>query len=90
MCICQQPEDFDDEDWTEEARLEREREMGENDDVTELEDLLEAFNEQINGTFNRLATLREYVDDTEDYISISQVRKQEPETITFFFARMAT
>lgn len=42
--------------------------------MTELEDLLEAFNEQINGTFNRLATLREYVDDTEDYISISQVR----------------
>ncbi|XP_057424205.1 magnesium transporter MRS2-I [Lotus japonicus] len=39
-------------------------------DVEELEMLLEAYFMQIDGTFNKLTTLREYIDDTEDYINI--------------------
>ncbi|XP_059625962.1 magnesium transporter MRS2-I-like isoform X2 [Cornus florida] len=42
---------------------------GEND-VDELEMLLEAYFMQIGGTLNKLTTLREYIDDTEDYINI--------------------
>ncbi|XP_061369062.1 magnesium transporter MRS2-I-like isoform X2 [Gastrolobium bilobum] len=43
--------------------------QGEND-VEELEMLLEAYFTQIDGTLNKLTTLREYIDDTEDYINI--------------------
>ncbi|GLU07664.1 hypothetical protein SLE2022_246130 [Rubroshorea leprosula] len=43
--------------------------QGEND-VEELEMLLEAYFMQIEGTLNKLTTLREYIDDTEDYINI--------------------
>ncbi|CAL0316695.1 unnamed protein product [Lupinus luteus] len=39
-------------------------------DVEELEMLLEAYFMQIDGTLNKLTTLREYIDDTEDYINI--------------------
>ncbi|KAK4281235.1 hypothetical protein QN277_012756 [Acacia crassicarpa] len=39
-------------------------------DVDELEMLLEAYFIQIDGTLNKLNTLREYIDDTEDYINI--------------------
>eukprot|EP00270_Netrium_digitus_P005561 TRINITY_DN17424_c0_g1_i1.p1 TRINITY_DN17424_c0_g1~~TRINITY_DN17424_c0_g1_i1.p1 ORF type:complete len:485 (+),score=127.18 TRINITY_DN17424_c0_g1_i1:223-1677(+) len=39
-------------------------------DVEELEQLLESYFTQIDGTLNKLNTLREYVDDTEDYINI--------------------
>lgn len=39
-------------------------------DVDELEMLLEAYFMQIEGTLNKLTTLREYIDDTEDYINI--------------------
>ncbi|CAI8614276.1 unnamed protein product [Vicia faba] len=42
---------------------------GEND-VEELEMLLEAYFIQIDGTLNKLTTVREYIDDTEDYINI--------------------
>ncbi|PSS14577.1 Magnesium transporter MRS2-I like [Actinidia chinensis var. chinensis] len=42
---------------------------GEND-IEELEMLLEAYFMQIEGTLNKLTTLREYIDDTEDYINI--------------------
>ncbi|KAJ0051825.1 hypothetical protein Pint_03191 [Pistacia integerrima] len=42
----------------------------EENDVDELEMLLEAYFMQIDGTLNKLATLREYIDDTEDYINI--------------------
>ncbi|MFS7952873.1 putative magnesium transporter MRS2 [Helianthus anomalus] len=45
-------------------------------DVEELEMLLEAYFVQIDGTFNKLSTLREYVDDTEDYINIMLDDKQ--------------
>ncbi|XVF80907.1 hypothetical protein PTKIN_Ptkin15bG0112700 [Pterospermum kingtungense] len=39
-------------------------------DVEELEMLLEAYFMQIDSTLNKLTTLREYIDDTEDYINI--------------------
>ncbi|KAF7852074.1 hypothetical protein BT93_L0601 [Corymbia citriodora subsp. variegata] len=42
----------------------------EENDVEELEMLLEAYFMQIDGTLNKLSTLREYIDDTEDYINI--------------------
>ncbi|XP_050203950.1 magnesium transporter MRS2-I-like [Mercurialis annua] len=44
--------------------------MQEEHDVEELEMLLEAYFMQIDGTLNKLTTLREYIDDTEDYINI--------------------
>nr|GLL35169.1 magnesium transporter MRS2-3-like [Ipomoea trifida] len=44
--------------------------------VEELEMLLEAYFVQIEGTMNKLSTLREYVDDTEDYINIMLDDKQ--------------
>ncbi|KAB1218071.1 Magnesium transporter MRS2-7 [Morella rubra] len=48
---------------------------GDEHDVEELEMLLEyngfqAYFMQIDGTLNKLTTLREYIDDTEDYINI--------------------
>ncbi|KAI5315857.1 PREDICTED: magnesium transporter [Prunus dulcis] len=42
----------------------------EENDVEELEMLLEAYFMQIESTLNKLTTLREYIDDTEDYINI--------------------
>ncbi|KAK9077225.1 hypothetical protein SSX86_005562 [Deinandra increscens subsp. villosa] len=45
-------------------------------DVEELEMLLEAYFVQIDGTMNKLSTLREYVEDTEDYINIMLDDKQ--------------
>nr|XP_019707432.1 magnesium transporter MRS2-I isoform X4 [Elaeis guineensis] len=42
---------------------------GNESDVEELEMLLEAYLSQIEGTLNKLTTLREYIDDTEDYIN---------------------
>ncbi|KAI3972673.1 hypothetical protein MKX01_019331 [Papaver californicum] len=43
---------------------------GDENDVEELEMLLEAYFMQVDGTLNKLTTLREYIDDTEDYINI--------------------
>ncbi|KAL4181764.1 hypothetical protein AMTRI_Chr12g239020 [Amborella trichopoda] len=45
-------------------------------DVEELEMLLEAYFVQIDGILNNLSALREYVDDTEDYINIMLDDKQ--------------
>ncbi|XP_020238426.1 magnesium transporter MRS2-3 [Cajanus cajan] len=45
-------------------------------DVEELEMLLGAYFVQIGGTLNKLSRLREYVDDTEDYINIALDEKQ--------------
>ncbi|KHN05058.1 Magnesium transporter MRS2-I [Glycine soja] len=39
-------------------------------DVEELEMLLEVYFSEIDHTLNKLTTLREYIDDTEDYINI--------------------
>ncbi|KAM0947388.1 putative magnesium transporter MRS2 [Dioscorea sansibarensis] len=44
--------------------------------IEDLEMLLEAYFVQIDGTLNKLSTLREYVDDTEDYINIMLDEKQ--------------
>ncbi|KAL6885920.1 hypothetical protein ACP4OV_010181 [Aristida adscensionis] len=44
--------------------------------IDELENLLEAYFVQIDGTLSKLSTLREYVDDTEDYINIMLDEKQ--------------
>ncbi|KAK8919197.1 Magnesium transporter MRS2-I [Platanthera zijinensis] len=43
---------------------------GNDDDVEELEMILEAYFMQVDSTLNKLNTLREYIDDTEDYINI--------------------
>ncbi|CAL5392636.1 unnamed protein product [Camellia sinensis] len=43
---------------------------GDENDVEEPEMLLEAYFMQIDGTLNKLTTLRKYIDDTEDYINI--------------------
>lgn len=45
-------------------------------DVEDLEMLLEAYFVQTDSTLNKLFTLREYVDDTEDYINIMLDEKQ--------------
>ncbi|XP_039060855.1 magnesium transporter MRS2-3-like [Hibiscus syriacus] len=50
--------------------------IGKNLNVQELEMLLEAYFVQADGTLNKLSTLREYVDDTEDYINIMLDDKQ--------------
>ncbi|OEL32415.1 putative magnesium transporter MRS2-D, partial [Dichanthelium oligosanthes] len=44
--------------------------------INELEGLLEAYFVRVDGALNKLATLREYVDDTEDYINIMLDDKQ--------------
>lgn len=44
--------------------------------IDELENLLEAYFVQADGTLNKLSTLREYVDDTEDYINVMLDDKQ--------------
>ncbi|KAL8236360.1 hypothetical protein R6Q59_017441 [Mikania micrantha] len=44
--------------------------------IVELEMLIEAYFVQIDGTLNQLSTLREYVEDTEDYINIMLDEKQ--------------
>ncbi|XWS13767.1 hypothetical protein CRYUN_Cryun36dG0066400 [Craigia yunnanensis] len=43
---------------------------GDENDVEEVEMILEAYFMQIDGTLNKLTTLREYTDDTKDYINI--------------------
>ncbi|KAF8058377.1 hypothetical protein N665_1247s0007 [Sinapis alba] len=43
---------------------------GDENDVEQLEMLLEAYYMQIDNTLNKLTTLREYIDDTDDYINI--------------------
>ncbi|XP_030464938.1 magnesium transporter MRS2-3-like [Syzygium oleosum] len=44
--------------------------------VAELEMLLEAYFVQLDGTLNELSTLREYIQDTEDYVNIMLDDKQ--------------
>ncbi|XP_051113418.1 magnesium transporter MRS2-3-like [Andrographis paniculata] len=45
-------------------------------DIVDLEMILEAYFVHIDGTLNKLSTLREYVDDTEDYLNIMLDDKQ--------------
>ncbi|XP_061998458.1 magnesium transporter MRS2-4 [Rosa rugosa] len=53
--------------------------MGE-DDVEDLEMLLEAYFMQLDGTRNKILSVREYIDDTEDYVNI-QLDNQRNELI---------
>jgi len=39
-------------------------------DVEDLEMLLEAYVMQLDGTCNKILSVREYTDDTEDYVNI--------------------
>jgi magnesium transporter len=41
--------------------------------VEELEMLLEAYFVVVDGTLNKLTSLKEYIDDTEDFINIQLV-----------------
>lgn len=49
-------------------------------DVEELEMLLEAYFMQLDGTRNKILSVREYIDDTEDYVNI-QLDNQRNELI---------
>ncbi|CAH8342044.1 unnamed protein product [Eruca vesicaria subsp. sativa] len=51
-----------------------------NDNVEDLEMLLEAYFMQLEGMRNRILTVREYIDDTEDYVNI-QLDNQRNEMI---------
>ncbi|KAK6121338.1 hypothetical protein DH2020_044910 [Rehmannia glutinosa] len=50
------------------------------DDVEDLEMLLEAYFMQLDGTRNKILSVREYIDDTEDYVNI-QLDNQRNELI---------
>ncbi|GKD31922.1 magnesium transporter MRS2-4, partial [Tanacetum coccineum] len=50
------------------------------DDVEDLEMLLEAYFIQLDGTRNKILSVREYIDDTEDYVNI-QLDNQRNELI---------
>lgn len=50
------------------------------DDVEDLEMLLEAYFTQLDGMCNKILTVREYIDDTEDYVNI-QLDNQRNELI---------
>ncbi|KAJ3677891.1 hypothetical protein LUZ60_001694 [Juncus effusus] len=75
-------EDEDDDDIDEDERDEEVRSDNGSSltamkpNIEELEMLLEAYFVQIDGTLNKLSHLREYVDDTEDYINIMLDDKQ--------------
>ncbi|XXG62933.1 hypothetical protein AAC387_Pa05g1218 [Persea americana] len=69
-------DDERDEDSKSKARRSYESSSGFKPNIEELEMLLEAYFTQVGGTLNKLSTLREYVDDTEDYINIMLDDKQ--------------
>ncbi|KAJ4756671.1 Magnesium transporter MRS2-F [Rhynchospora pubera] len=71
--------DHEEEDALQEEKddeNENETVIGFRPNLDELEMLLEAYFVQSEGILNKLATLREYVDDTEDYINIMLDDKQ--------------
>ncbi|RDX60725.1 Magnesium transporter MRS2-F, partial [Mucuna pruriens] len=69
--------EIEDNDQSDESNSERfDRYLGPKLDVEELEMLLEAYFAQTNGILQRLSSLSEYVDDTEDYINIMLDDKQ--------------
>uniref|UniRef100_A0A0E0CBV7 Magnesium transporter n=1 Tax=Oryza meridionalis TaxID=40149 RepID=A0A0E0CBV7_9ORYZ len=71
-----QLEEDRDEDYRSEADVSNGTFIGYKPHIEELEMLLEAYFVQIDGTLNKLSHLREYVDDTEDYINIMLDDKQ--------------
>ncbi|XP_020975850.1 magnesium transporter MRS2-4-like [Arachis ipaensis] len=44
--------------------------LGDDNDMEDLEMLLEAYFMQLDGTRNKILSVREYIDDTEDYVNI--------------------
>ncbi|XP_071938021.1 magnesium transporter MRS2-I-like isoform X2 [Coffea arabica] len=50
--------------------------LGDENDVGEVEMLVESYFMQIDGTLNKLTTIREYIDSTEDYINIQLDNKR--------------
>ncbi|MED6131008.1 Magnesium transporter MRS2-4 [Stylosanthes scabra] len=54
--------------------------FGEDNDVEDLEMLLEAYFMQLDGSRNKILSVREYIDDTEDYVNI-QLDNQRNELI---------
>ncbi|KAF8717133.1 hypothetical protein HU200_026248 [Digitaria exilis] len=66
----------EEEDHDDETETGRESSAYIKPDIEELEMLVEAYFVQIDGTLNKLYNLREYVDDTEDYINIMLDEKQ--------------
>uniref|UniRef100_A0A0A9HK77 Magnesium transporter n=1 Tax=Arundo donax TaxID=35708 RepID=A0A0A9HK77_ARUDO len=66
----------EEEDRDDETESGRESSVYIRPNIEELEMLLEAYFVQIDGTLNKLYNLREYVDDTEDYINIMLDEKQ--------------
>ncbi|XP_022922716.1 magnesium transporter MRS2-4-like [Cucurbita moschata] len=56
--------------------------LSDDNDVEDLEMLLEAYFMQLDGTRNRILSVREYIDDTEDYVNI-QLDSQRNELIQF-------
>ncbi|RCV28664.1 hypothetical protein SEVIR_5G427000v4 [Setaria viridis] len=71
-----QTEEDRDEDYRSEPDGSNGSFIGYKPHIEELEMLLEAYFVQIDGTLNKLSHLREYVDDTEDYINIMLDDKQ--------------
>ncbi|XP_057852737.2 magnesium transporter MRS2-4 isoform X3 [Cryptomeria japonica] len=55
---------------------------GDEDEVEDLEMLLEAYFMQLDGTGNKILSVREYIDDTEDYVNI-QLDNHRNELIQF-------
>jgi hypothetical protein len=52
------------------TRLAAERESEEREAVEDLENMIEAYFEQIDGSSKKLAELREYINNSEDYVAI--------------------
>ncbi|TVU36385.1 hypothetical protein EJB05_18318, partial [Eragrostis curvula] len=71
-----QLEEKEEEDCDDETETGRESSAYVKPNIEELEMLLEAYFVQVDGTLNKLYNLREYVDDTEDYINIMLDEKQ--------------
>ncbi|TVU14479.1 hypothetical protein EJB05_37950, partial [Eragrostis curvula] len=72
----QRNEEVEEGDGSSEGGGSNETSVGFTPKIDELEILLEAYFVQVDGTLNKLTTLREYVDDTEDYINIMLDDKQ--------------
>uniref|UniRef100_J3L678 Magnesium transporter n=2 Tax=Oryza brachyantha TaxID=4533 RepID=J3L678_ORYBR len=69
-------DDREEEGHDDETESGRESSIYVKPDIEELEMLLEAYFVQIDGTLNTLYHIREYADDTEDYINIMLDEKQ--------------
>ncbi|XP_042495594.1 magnesium transporter MRS2-F-like isoform X1 [Macadamia integrifolia] len=68
--------DYESDEDSQDNKSSSEKVTGFKPNVEELEMLLEAYFAQIGRTLNKLSALREYVDDTEDYINIMLDDKQ--------------